>query len=466
MNFRGFTFLFLLSTLLVSAPLPASTIKVDTPADEYCGRTDETCSLREAIEAANENESVCGCPAGEAEPVVDTITLDAGQYVLSRTGGVGDTNAINDLDITSSLIVSGPNNGSAIISGQGVMRVFEIHSGAVTFSQLTIQSGLSLRDGGGILVRGGNFTLQRATLVSNSAQNGGGLYVMGEDTRVELENCTLYENTAYHSGGGIFVATGTVRVESSTIASNSSDNSADPRGWGAGIFRSGGEIVLHNTILAENHWTGGGESGRLECSGLIGSDGFNIVGMEDGCVFYSRGFAGPDQKGSLGNRLNPFGGNPLAMNGGPTQTIALPAGSIAIDRGDPDSFPAADQRLLSREGLPDVGAYEVVCGDGYVTGNEVCDDGNKSDTDDCLNTCVVASCGDGFVREGVENCDGEGCLNDCSDLSVVAGGGAGPGDGNGDGDGGGSGGGNGGGGAAPAGGGGCSLIIPKANSPR
>ena len=40
--------------------------------------------------------------------------------------------------------------------------------------------------------------------------------------------------------------------------------------------------------------------------------------------------------------------------------------------------------------------------------------------DDCLETCVAASCGDGFVRAGVEECDDanaddtDECANDCT----------------------------------------------------
>ena len=36
---------------------------------------------------------------------------------------------------------------------------------------------------------------------------------------------------------------------------------------------------------------------------------------------------------------------------------------------------------------------------------EACDDGNTDNTDGCLNSCVVASCGDGFVQVDVESCD-------------------------------------------------------------
>jgi cysteine-rich repeat protein len=46
------------------------------------------------------------------------------------------------------------------------------------------------------------------------------------------------------------------------------------------------------------------------------------------------------------------------------------------------------------------------CGNGRLDSGELCDDGNTSDTDDCISTCVPASCGDGVVEAGVEDCDG------------------------------------------------------------
>ena len=48
----------------------------------------------------------------------------------------------------------------------------------------------------------------------------------------------------------------------------------------------------------------------------------------------------------------------------------------------------------------------ATCGDGFVReGVEECDDGNMSNTDECLADCTLASCGDGFVHDGVEDCE-------------------------------------------------------------
>ncbi|MCC6556406.1 MAG: DUF4215 domain-containing protein [Polyangiaceae bacterium] len=60
-----------------------------------------------------------------------------------------------------------------------------------------------------------------------------------------------------------------------------------------------------------------------------------------------------------------------------------------------------------------------VCGDGVVNGNEACDDANADNTDGCLDTCALASCGDGHVQAGVEPCDDgnaidtDACLTGC-----------------------------------------------------
>ena len=65
-------------------------------------------------------------------------------------------------------------------------------------------------------------------------------------------------------------------------------------------------------------------------------------------------------------------------------------------------------------------AAAAQCGDGFVhAGVEACDDGNRRQTDGCLNNCVIARCGDGHVRAGVEACDDanrvntDACTNAC-----------------------------------------------------
>ena len=63
---------------------------------------------------------------------------------------------------------------------------------------------------------------------------------------------------------------------------------------------------------------------------------------------------------------------------------------------------------LSNIGVPGVWRWRMVdtCGNGIVNPCEQCDDGNFDNGDACTNLCTAAACGDGYVSEGVESCDG------------------------------------------------------------
>ena len=64
-------------------------------------------------------------------------------------------------------------------------------------------------------------------------------------------------------------------------------------------------------------------------------------------------------------------------------------------------------------------ADPVVCGDGDLGGDEVCDDANLVDGDGCDSNCTITACGNGIVTLG-EICDdgnaanGDGCDNNCT----------------------------------------------------
>jgi cysteine-rich repeat protein len=88
-----------------------------------------------------------------------------------------------------------------------------------------------------------------------------------------------------------------------------------------------------------------------------------------------------------------------------------------------------DAACAEEDGWSCVGRPSVcgtICGDGIAAGTEACDDGNDDTSDACLNTCVLASCGDGFVQRDVETCDDEGtsdadaCSSICQEQKVIA----------------------------------------------
>lgn len=103
---------------------------------------------------------------------------------------------------------------------------------------------------------------------------------------------------------------------------------------------------MGNSIVAGNTATQQGAN----TFGTISSQGFNLL-------------SGDPQLGPLqDNGGNLLSGDPklgaLADNGGPTFTMALLAGSPAIDEGDDADAPITDQRGEARVGAVDIGAFE------------------------------------------------------------------------------------------------------------
>jgi len=151
-----------------------------------------------------------------------------------------------------------------------------------------------------------------------------------------MTNCTIASNMGTAGAGGVGGAGGTI---GGIFPAPPGTNGVD------GVAIGGVAIDvcrMANTLLATN--TPGGN-----CLGTIVDDGSNL--SSDGtCAFTN--------VGSL-NNIDPKLG-PLADNGGTTLTMALLAGSPAIDAGDTAASPPTDQRGIPRPfgAAADIGAYE------------------------------------------------------------------------------------------------------------
>ena len=196
----------------------------------------------------------------------------------------------------------------------------------------TPTAGAPASFGGGI-VNLGTLNMTNSTLSGNdSAVNGGGIESTGTTS---VTDSTLSDNASFgNNGGGIFVAGGATTVTDSTLSGNSASN-------GGGIFSLAGTIDLTRAIVANS------PSGS-DCQGAITDDGYNLD--SDGTC----GFSGTSLSG-----VDPML-QPLASNGGPTQTLLPAAGSPAIDAAG-GLCSGADQRGVARpQGKAcDIGAVEV-----------------------------------------------------------------------------------------------------------
>ncbi len=342
-----------MGALLVSSPALGAVIEPNTFADE--NGEGRSCSLREAIQAADRDAAFGGCPAGGGD---DTISLAAGTYALSiPPGTTGDDKLDGDLDVASRLTITHPGVMPAVIDAGGVHRVIQVRAaGNLTASGFTIRNGRIDQSGGGIRNEG-NLNLLNATVVGNETTGsyGGGIANAGAAT-MSLTNVTVSGNRSEGDSGGIDQGRGAqANLNHVTITDNTTDISGDT-GGGGGIFNNFGTVHLRNTIIARNHDNTAARIVKTpDCGGAaFRSRGNNLIGhLAAGCKVRGRRRG---DKTNVNPRLVP-----LANNGGPTSTHALRARSPAINAGGGGAAPA-DQRGVPRR-TPDIGAYEFArCG--------------------------------------------------------------------------------------------------------
>lgn len=342
MHYYRFTLLLLAAVNSAQAVV----FDVDTTAD-VIDAFDGFTSLREAVVMANTNVDV------------DTINLPAGIYTLTITnvGGAEDASLTGDLDINGSAVLAGQGATNTIIDAAGLDRICYVQANAdVTFSDLTLRGGNADNNGGGIY-NDGTSRFVRCQVEQNYAPNfGGGIHVV--KGRLFVNDSTFAYNVA-PGGAGIDVNSGTIVISNSTISGNYAFE-------GAGLFRDLGQVNIYHSTIASNRALsrGGGiltsgEGGNVAMGhtlvagntspnapnvfGPIGSLGFNWIGSNTGTPVFA----------------------PLAFNGGPTRTHALPNDSPAVNAGDPAfaNGTAFDQRgpgFPRKRGMRvDIGAYEL-----------------------------------------------------------------------------------------------------------
>ena len=261
----------------------------------------------------------------------------------SATGGWGGNGGYGGAFYTA---YSGGSGGSG--SGGGIYSTGVVVTVSCTFTgnNATGRSGGHGSDhgGAGLGTSGGNG--------GDGGNGNGAAFAISTPASVSITNCTISGNITSGGGGG---AGGNGFGLGSHGSTGSSGQSA-----GGGIYAPSGTVTTKNTIIALN--TGNSP----DVSGSFASVGFNFVSITNG----SSGWVASDLKGTAISPRDPLLG-PLQDNGGPTPTMALLAGSVAIDYGNSSSI-ATDQRGFIRPvDLPDIsnnpnggdgadiGAYEV-----------------------------------------------------------------------------------------------------------
>jgi hypothetical protein len=398
---------------LPAAAASAATITVTSTQD---GSIADACTLRDAVRAANLDQSTQACAAGSG---TDVIRFEAGVDAIDLLDAGGGTLLLRD-----STILDGEGRQVTIRrpATQSPFRVIEVSSPDLNARSLELRwitvTGGSADDGGGLSSRG-PVTLRDSRILANSATdgNGGGVYVYADTTVIRstiadnsvtdgfggglfiYANLSLIDSTVsgnsthgfYGDGGGIWAAN-RIALTNSTVSGNSV---GDARG--AGLFTEAFDVapeefcvVLTNSTVAGNRagaqarWPSGVRVGYTDCaqialrSSLVwGNSGLDLDSNVDVIAGGSNSLVGTFDNVALPAdtlRCDPQL-LPLGRYGGPTATHALPGGSCAVDKGGNPAELAYDQR---GSGYPrvfgaaaDIGAYErgdLIFADGFEGG--------------------------------------------------------------------------------------------------
>lgn len=234
----------LLGVLVGSAAL-AATITVNSLADPG---TAGTCTLRDAITAANTMTATNGCAAGTGN---DTV-----QFSLMGT----ITLAATLPEVTGIVTITGPASPGITISGGDKVQVMQVASGAtLDLENLTIADGLAESvDGAGGISNQGTLTVTNSTFSGNSGgpfEFSGAAGAIANWATLTVINSTVSDNSAgANTGtvGGIFNQ-GTLTVIDSTVSGNrTAFNSGD------GGISSLGTLTVTNSTFSNNVGDGRG----------------------------------------------------------------------------------------------------------------------------------------------------------------------------------------------------------------
>lgn len=363
----------------------AATFNVNTttdnpPSASECQGVASDCSLRQAIDSANTTGGV------------NTVVVPAGTYdlTLEAEGGNGIENG--DLNVTDeNLTIQGAGARQTVIdAGQIEDRVIRLEgASALALAGLTVTGGRTSDDGGGIYAGEGVLSLSGVAVTDNESFEsgyGGGLY--SEGPVLAIVDSVFSDNRNSGDGGALTFYGGELILEDSTLADNVVDTALFPGspGWGAygGAMEGDAQhLTMKNTTISGNEIIDG--NGGEDGSGAAIEGEFATYEVVNSIIADNTGteVSEPDQctatLGSLGHNLEfeePAGeircfeeptdivADPLlaalADNGGETDTVALSAGSPAIDAGDAALCLPTDQRGFARPvgAGCDIGAFE------------------------------------------------------------------------------------------------------------
>lgn len=267
-------------------------------------------------------------------------------------------NAAYTVTLNNSFVLtnSAQNPGGGLYNGQS----------ALLINNSTIAGNSSNYEGGGIWNDVGRLTINDSTVRGNSALYvGGGIRSLNSDVNrpLTINRSTISGNSSsQNSGGGLFHYYYGA-ISNSTISGNTAYGDA------GGLFHSGGnQLDITHSTITRNHASLGNGGGVYNASGTVRVTSSLIVGNTRGTPATSNDIVGGWSNlgyNFVNNAAVAAALGPLADNGGPTFTHALLAGNAAINAGNCTSLTGpvitVDQRGAARPATVtqcDSGAFE------------------------------------------------------------------------------------------------------------
>lgn len=407
----------------------ASTIVVTTPGDSGTGSSCTLRQAIGSANNDDASGSSCVAGSGDdtitfAGNITAPIVLSGGQLLIASNvtiAGSGQTingggqsrvfYAYSSHNVyLSNLTITGGNADK----GAGILFDYDDSSGnsakrrhapankpsapyTLSLTDVTVTNNTSTFDGAGITFfgqNGGILEIDRSTISGNTVNAtenyaSGGLYVNG--AIASITNSTISGNRATGSDayvtGGIYAYNTYLYATNTTVAGNSASGTSDIAG---GVSFSSNAQGNKYGFFADSTITGNnavGTSGAIVGGVLIGGYSYGNLGAANTIIAGNTGGApnavvvtgafhpasdllGTELQATYQGNGNVFsaspGLGPLANNGGPTRTVALLAGSPAIDAGDNALIPQGatdDQRGAGFNRIVnttvDIGAFEV-----------------------------------------------------------------------------------------------------------
>jgi hypothetical protein len=382
-----------------------ATITVNSNADNTIAG-DGLVTLREAIITANDNSTV-DTIVFHPSLANSTITLNGSQLVITSAltiNGLGTNITVSGNDNSRVFLIDDNTNDQINVTLQGLTiqdgRVENEEDGGgiynkenITLNQTIIRNNISEDDGGGI-GNDGTLTIINSTIINNVAQgissdvSGGGGLINTTNGTVTISKSWFDGNTA--KNGSAIRNEGILSLTESTVSNNSAIAGGD---FPSAIVNTTGTLTIENSTISSNPVSGIVNTGvvnKINHSTIAGNQGYainnlntvNILSNSILAVNQNNTLVGNTKTNNLTGTFAEVGLNStLVNNGGSTPTHRLLSGSLAINGADISIAKTTDQRGISRDSLPDIGAYEAILPLSVVI-NEIAWMGTASDDTD------------------------------------------------------------------------------------